>query len=165
MLRRITWLVGFVFIAGMLSFGIASAVEKMMSVQVRKGDIRATPSFLGKILVRLNYGDQVMVLREQGRWNKITAADGSHQGWLHQSSLTPKKIILAAGAADVSKTASSEEVALAGRGFNQQVEDSFRARNRNIDFRWIDRMEQFVVSEADMRKFLKSGRLSPEGGI
>lgn len=165
MLRRLTWFVGSVFIAGMLGFGIAAATEKMMSIQVRKGDIRTTPSFLGKILTRLNYGDRVITYEEQGRWVKIKVPSGSREGWLHSSSLTPKKIILTAGAADVTQTASSEEVALAGKGFNRQVENSFRAQNRDIDFTWIDRMEQIVVSESDMRKFLKAGRLNPEGGV
>ena len=64
----------------------------------------------------------------------------------------------------MNRAASSDEIALAGKGFNKQVEGEFRAKNTNLDFSWIDRMETYVVSQAQMQYFIKAGGLSPEGG-
>jgi hypothetical protein len=84
---------------------------------------------------------------------------------MHSSALTEKKIVFTAGAKDVQTSASSNEVALAGKGFNKQVENEFKGKNPNINYAWIDRMEKFVVSEKQIKQFLKEGELSPEGGF
>ena len=68
---------------------------------------------------------------------------------------------LSAGAADVGKTASGEELAMAGKGFNSRVEADFKNKNRDIDFTWIDKMETLKVSEKQSRAFLKEGGLEP----
>ncbi len=78
--------------------------------------------------------------------------------------LTEKKVVLKPGASDVKKAATNDEIALAGKGFNKQVEGEFKTRNQNIDFIWIDKMEKITVSQSQMQKFLKQGKLYPEGG-
>jgi uncharacterized protein YgiM (DUF1202 family) len=141
-----------------------AAEQQVMSVQVKEGQVRAGPSFLGKIVARLVYGERVAVLGEKGAWFLISLPRNAGQGWMHNSALTRKKIILKAGAANVSQSASSDEIALAGKGFNQQVESEFKAKNPNIDFTWIDRMEKIKITQKEMRQFLEAGRVLPEGG-
>ena len=141
-----------------------AASQKMMSVQVNKGVVRVTPSFLGDVVTQLSYGDRVFVFEEKESWTRIGLSPSAVKGWMHSSALTPKKIVLKAGADDVEVSASSKEIALAGKGFNQQVESEFRAKNANLDFTWIDRMEKCVVSQRQMKQFLKEGELSYEGG-
>ena len=51
-----------------------------MSVQVKTGQVLDTPSFLGKVITRVNYGDRLQVLEHQGDWSKVTAPDGT--SWL-----------------------------------------------------------------------------------
>ena len=145
-------------------FAAYAVVQKMMSVQVKKGAVRSRPSFLGKIIERLQYGDRVQVKGEKRKCLRIGLQSGTGEGWMHASALSKKKIILTAGAEDVSRAASSDEIALAGKGFNKQVEGEFRVKNPNLDFSWIDRMETYVVSQAQMQTFIKAGGLSPEGG-
>lgn len=143
------------------------ASSKTMSVQVKTGQLRATPSFMGKIIANLNYGDQVDVRGEQSGWIKAALKGKSQEGpegWIHSSALTTKRIILQAGAEDVEKAATSDELALAGKGFNEQVEGEFRAKNKDIDFAWIDKMEQQSVSPAQVQAFIQQGELRPEGG-
>ncbi len=147
---------------GLAAFAVGTS---MMSVQVKSGELRLTPSFLGKIVARLYYGDRVYVIEEKGSWQRVGLSAGAAEGWIHASALTPKKIVLQAGDKDVQTAASSDELALAGKGFNQQVESEFKAKNPNLDFAWIDKMETYVVSEKEMKQFLKNGGLSPEGGF
>jgi SH3-like domain-containing protein len=135
-----------------------------MSVQVKNGQIRATPSFLGKLVAPLNYGDRLQVLEQQGDWSKVTAP-GGQTGWVHSSALTKKKIALQAGAQNAQTAASGDEMALAGKGFNSAVEADFKAKNRHIDFTWVDKMEKIKVAPESMQQFLKQGGIQPaEGG-
>lgn len=137
--------------------------EDLMSVQIKEGQLRATPSFLGKVVARIRYGDQVEVLREEGKW--VQARSGRKTGWIHESALTEKKIVLAAGKKDVETAASSDELALAGKGFNADVEKEFKAQNRDIDFTWVDWMEKLTISPKEMVAFLKKGGVqSRQGG-
>ena len=136
----------------------ARAEIKSMSVQVRTGPLRATPSFLGKIVATLNYADTVQVLQEQGEWREVSAA--GRQGWIHQSALSSKKITLKAGSENVNTAASGEELALAGKGFNSDVEADFKKKNQKIDFTWIDRMEKIKIGPQEMLDFLNEGGLA-----
>ena len=42
-------------------FAVFAIEQKMMSIQVKKGAVRSSPSFLGKIVAQLKYGDRVAV--------------------------------------------------------------------------------------------------------
>ena len=142
----------------LVSLGPAMARATEMSVQIQTGQLRETPSFLGRVVTTVEYGNRVTVTSKQGVWSQVTSGDGK-SGWIHESALTRSRIELKAGADDVSRTASGEELALAGKGFNSQVEADFKERNKDIDFTWIDRMESFTVSEKEMITFLKEGGL------
>ena len=145
-------------------FALYAAGTQSMSVQVRKSQIRSSPSYLGKIVASLAYGDRVDVLEQKGAWAQVQKQGSKKKGWMNQSALTPKKIVLKAGDADVAKAASSDEVALAGKGFNKEVEKKFRAKNPKVNFKDVDKMEKKVISQQKMLKFLKQGKLSPQGG-
>lgn len=139
------------------------AQNQRMSVQVQDGKLRSDPSFLGKIIGAVTYGDSVTVLRRQDPWLFVSVKTGL-TGWIHNSALTEKEIALRAGDANVQKTASQREIALAGKGFTPEVEKEYQRRNPNLDFEWVDRMEKMVVSDDEIRQFMKEGKLSPEGG-
>jgi SH3-like domain-containing protein len=161
MWKKITAVASIVMMAGLLP----ASAAKMMSVQVRNGQVRATPSFLGQVVSPVAYGDQVEIVQQQGVWMQVKTSDGK-SGWIHQSALSKKKIVMAAGDEDVKTGASGEELALAGKGFNSDVEASFKAQNKNIDFTWVDKMEKIKISAAEQREFLKEGDVKPaQGGI
>lgn len=142
----------------------SAAPQKTMSVQIKEGQVRSTPSFLGTIVARLSYGDRVEVIQDQGNWKKV-AVRGGAQGWIHTSALSTKSIVLKAGAGNVQTSATSGEIALAGKGFSEEVEKQYKKLNRNLDYAWVDRMERFQVSPEQMQAFLKQGSVAPaEGG-
>jgi uncharacterized protein YgiM (DUF1202 family) len=150
---------------GILFLYIPANAQETLSVQVKEGELRATPSFLGKIVARVAYGDRVTVIEERGAWKKVSLKGGP-QGWMHTSALTTKRIALKAGQTNVQTDATQNELALAGKGFNEQVESSFRKQNKSLDYTWINRMETFKVSPDLMRNFLVQGDVTPpsEGG-
>jgi uncharacterized protein YgiM (DUF1202 family) len=141
---------------------IAAAV-KTMSVQNRKAELRDTPTPFGRVLSSLSYGDKVTVEEQNGPWMKISMAGAS--GWIHSSALTTKRIIMASG--DGAQTAaSSDEVAMAGKGFNPEVEAQFKANHKDIDFKWVDRMEKIVIPPPKIKAFVEAGgqTASSQGG-
>ena len=159
--RRQFWLS--LALAG-IAAGAFAAGAATMSVQVKNGQIRATPSFLGKVVAPLSYGDRVQVLETQNQWMKVSGP-GGQSGWVHNSALTKKTIVMNAGSQDVQTGASGDELALASKGFNSDVEADFKSKNKNIDFTWVNRMEKYKVSPEEMQAFLKEGQVKPsEGG-
>ncbi len=155
------------------------ALGQMMSVQVKNGQLRSSPSFMGKVVVNLKYGDRVFVSDEKGAWVQVELDDEKTRGWIHTSALTIKKISFKAGAEIAKKSVRSNEMALggkamgaggtgivmvAGKGFNQHTEAEFRKRNPDLDFTRIDKMSTHDVPAKEMQQFLKKGALRPEGG-
>jgi len=133
-----------------------------MSIQVREGVLRSSPSFLGAVVTQVSYGERVTVLDSQSGWTKVRA-DGS-SGWIHESALTKKHLTLSAGGADVKTGASSEEMALAGKGFSSEIEAEFKEQNTDVDFTDVDRMEAICITQPEMRRFLDKGGVVPSQG-
>jgi uncharacterized protein YgiM (DUF1202 family) len=149
-------------LAAVLLLAAAAVFAAPMSVIVKETQIRATPSYMSKILVLARYGDRLEVLEKQNGWAKVSLPAGKGQGWVHLSALSTKQVALKAGDAAAAGGASSGEVALAGKGFNKEVEAQYRDETQ-LDFTWIDRMEGFRVSPEQILAFLQAGGL-PQGG-
>lgn len=163
-MARYISLVIFLVALSFLCISATAQTQKTMSVQVKETQLRAKPSYLGKIVVRAPYGARVTILEERGNWKR--AVYGNYRGWVHASSLTTKRIVLTAGKTSQAGTVGQDEIALAGKGFNKEVENRYRANNRNLDYTWINRMEAFDVTLEQVDSFVSEGRLSlgNEGG-
>jgi hypothetical protein len=146
-----------------LSLAAFAASPTYMSVQVKDGVIRATASPFGKPVAKLQYGDLVEVQGTTGAWVQVRGY-GNVQGWLHQNTLTKKKLITGTGTAQANAGASSSEVALAGKGFNSTLEKDLRGKNQSLDFKTMDQMETWKVSDNDSLQFLRDGGVKPQGG-
>lgn len=135
---------------------------EQMNVQVKNGKLRQKPSFLSPLMSgSIRYGQKVHVLEQKGPWSKIRA--GRSTGWIHTSALTDDDIQLQAGSSLASGAASKDEVALAGKGFNSEVENEYKSQNPELQFARIDRMEKDGVSISEIQSFIKEGQLQPEG--
>ena len=69
------------------------------------------------------------------------------------------KIALQAGANDVSRTADTGEMALAGKGFNPEVEKEFR-KNSELNYEDVDQIEHYEVTMRERFSFVRDGGLS-----
>ena len=149
-----TWI-----LAGCLALAATAAwAAQEMSVQVRDGQLRNRGSFLGTVVGTVAYGDRVTVNQTQAGWCEVTIAGKT--GWIHESALTPKKVVLASGTADARAGASGEEVALAGKGFSKEVEAEYKKQNKEIDYTWVDWMGRQTVPSEQLVEFLKQGDLA-----
>ena len=143
---------------GLLATVAQAGLPDRMQVQVREGQLRQTPSFLGRIVARLPFGAPVGLVKEQGAWVEVKA--GPDQGWLHASALNSGRRAGLSAGGEVGSSATSDEVALAGKGFDQTVEEAYRRQNPSLDFTVIDRMDSFLVTPDEMEAFLRLGELS-----
>ena len=137
-----------------------------LNVTVQQTQVRATPSYIGKILAVLAYGDQVTVLDQPANapknWVKVSVEAKKVQGWVNMTALTEKEVKVQSG--DVAHGASSGEVALAGKGFNEDVEKQYKADGQ-LDYTWVDKMVKITVAPENVAAFLQKGGLSTEGGL
>ena len=113
-----------------------SLTGKTMYVTAKTIEIKSSTAFFAETLGTLSYGDPVTVLQEYGKWLQIRSSDQSEvSGWVAAASLTTKRIIVSAG----TTSASANEIALAGKGFNQEVENAYRQNGtlcRNCPGHW-----------------------------
>jgi len=134
---------------------LTALAADQLSVQVRQARLRGRPSYLGPATTEVAYGTRLTLLESRGPWRRLRAPDGS-EGWLHESALTEKKLKLAAGE-NVDTSADSDELALAGKGFNEEVENAFKKDHGDIDYAWVDRMAAWKVSPEEAVRFLAAG--------
>ncbi|MDR0324376.1 MAG: hypothetical protein LBI12_08030 [Treponema sp.] len=106
----------------------------------------------------LAYGDRVTVLRVSGNNVEIrSAANSSLTGWAPRSSFTVNQINQGAVG-----NVSEREQAMAARGFNQEVENTYKTQG-NYNYADVDRVEAITFNAADLRRFLEEGRLAMGG--
>jgi Bacterial SH3 domain len=148
----------------LLVAGLAWAAGQVMNVQVRSSRVRSRPSFLGSTVTEVAYGSQVTVNSHQGPWVQVTVP-GGQAGWLHESALSEEELIMVSGSTEAETGASGEEIALAGKGFNDQVENEYKKNHDDLDYTWVDLMEKMVISPEQAEEFLVAGQVQPaEGG-
>lgn len=128
-------------------------------IQVREAPVREKASSLGKMVGTIPYTTPVTVLEKSGSWARVSCAEPKLSGWISLSAISVKNLGLKAGAGGTNN-ASSNEVALAGKGFNEDVEKEYRSQNASLDFDWVDKMEAIKVSDEELAAFLADG---PEG--
>jgi SH3-like domain-containing protein len=132
-------------------------------VKVRTTSLRNSPKFYASAVTALKAGDGVEKVAAEGDWIQVKTAEGT-VGWIHISALKPKKFNLLAMNQGLKTQATADEVALASKGFNKQVEDSYRARNKSLSFVWVDKMLAIVVPPGQETAFLKEGQLADYRG-
>jgi len=130
-----------------------------MNVQVREAIVRATPNYMGAAAGTVAYGTEVNVAGEEGNWYRIDKPSG----WLPKSALTKHKVAVDPDKKFAGKGTSHDEVALAGKGFNPQVEAQYKKGNADLAaaYNIVDKIEKFDASEAELKSFQAAGKLKP----
>lgn len=137
---------------------------EMANVVVKQGALRSLPSFIGEIITNLSYGQSVEVAQKTNGWARVRVASTGQTGWMHGSALSQRPVTLKSGSLKAGHSATGDELALAGKGFNREVEQQFKAKNPGIDFAWVNTMENFTISDREMQLFLQEGQVTPRGG-
>ena len=127
------------------------------TVKIQSQHIFPRPVFYATPVGELVFGNTVTILEESSDWFRVSTSSGI-TGWVHATSLTGAVLgsgQIGSGSGDVT----SDEIMLAGRGFNSDVENSYRNINPGLHFDVVDQMEAFDVSPEEIYSFLVEGRL------
>ncbi|MBN1595937.1 SH3 domain-containing protein, partial [candidate division FCPU426 bacterium] len=130
-----------------------------------KARLLSRPSAFSSAKATLPYQTAVEVLGREGSYCKVKTARG--QGYVTKLSLADKK---PAYSARLKKDyVSSDEVALATKGFNEQVEAQYRREHAQLPYPEVDKLEKethYADPAAEFKLFRKQGRLGEyqEGG-
>lgn len=140
--------------------GLLWATETL-KVTVKSSRLRKSPKFYSGSLATVQFGESLKKVTEQGDWIQAVTTTGI-KGWIHSSAVAKPTFSLTADRKAQEETA-ADEVALAGKGFNEQVEKEYR-KTANLDYTWVDLMAQITVTEMEMERFLRDGKLGEFGG-
>jgi SH3-like domain-containing protein len=132
-----------------------SLVGKTMYVTAKTIEVKSSTAFFSDTLGTLSYGAPVSILQEYGKWVQVKSSEPPElSGWVSAASLTSKRIISGS-----STSASANEIALAGKGFNQEVENVYR-QNGTLNYEAVDAMEAISIPNRQLFSFLQEGRLA-----
>lgn len=150
------------------AFAAAKAAPKaeVVTVILKRAAVRRDRQFYAPAVAEAAYGEKLAVLGREKDWVKVSA--GTVTGWVHKSAVTAGKVKteekLNAPVPEGFQEGEDEDVALAAKGFNPQVESEYRKKNPGANYAGVDRMEKLGTSEKAVGEFVRDGNLVPRGG-
>jgi len=136
----------------------APQVGDNVAIAVQNQFIYPMPAFYASPTQPVGYGTVVAIDQIDGEWFRISTTDG-RQGWIHQTSATGA-IESGSSGSGASGEVTADEIMLAGRGFNQDIEETYAGDHPELDFSLVNTMESsWKISSEDLYNFLVEGNL------
>ena len=133
--------------------------SEVLSIVVRESKLRASGSHWAAPRADLRYGDVVTVVNPGKSWIEVSVPSGA-QGFVHASAVTSRRVILKAGMNPLDSNVEPTDVVLAGKGFNEDVEDLYKTQEAALDFAFIDRWEKQRPTDEALKNFMTEGGLT-----
>lgn len=144
-----------------LLFSSAVFAEELY-IKVRSTKLRAQPKAWGSAVADLRYGDKLTVVDDgDAAWPRVKSAGGA-QGYVSQSALSNRKIVISTNSNAITQ-ADPSEVVVAGKGFGKSVEQQYAQASTEANFREVDRMERLKISDGEVLNFMRQGQLNIGG--
>jgi replication initiation and membrane attachment protein DnaB len=146
-----------------ITFVIASANSasaETVTVITKQNAIRESCKFFSPVKATVHYNDVLDVISQSGEWYQVSFK--GTQGCIHKSAVEKKSISLSKISGSESQSTSGDEVALAGKGFNPQVESAYKRANPGLNFQAVNTIENYRVSENKLINFIQGGKLNLE---
>lgn len=139
-----------IFIAG-------AAWAASMTVQVREVDVKSQPNYMSSSVGKLGFGSKVETSSEEGSWVRISEPSG----WIPKTSITKRSVDVNTDQKFSGRSASHDETALAGKGFNPQVEAQYKKDNPSMvsAYSKVDWLETQTIPLPVLQLFAASGKL------
>ena len=153
-------------IAAVVSLGLIGPAAEPVSaqggalyLQVREAKLRSQPKHWAPGVAEAVFGEALEEIGRDGDWVRVQSAAGA-RGFLHQSAVTPKVIVLREGVSGAPIQGDLSNIVLAGKGFNRDVEAKFAGDNADLDYALLDRLEARTVAPEDLFRFMREGGLN-----
>ena len=130
------------------------------SVITKENAIREYCKFFAPIKSPVRYNDILDILSPQGDWFKVKYR--SVEGCIHKTAVQQRTVSFTGAPVPGKGTGSVSEgeASLAGKGFNPQVEASYKAKNPQMKYYLVDGIERYEVPDEDIAQFVTSGELN-----
>lgn len=148
----------YIIIGTLLVTTAVSAHAETVTVSVRESAIRADCRFFSPVRAKVRSSDQLTVTAKNGDWYKV--AGKGVNGCIHKSAVQTRSYFFSGESGSGKSSASENEVSLAGKGFNPQVESAYRAKNSDLDFSLVDSVQQYQVTDDSLKRFMEAGGLN-----
>jgi len=153
-----------VLVLAVMTLTLAFAAADILVVKVQTTKLRNGPRYFAQAFLTLSAGAKLEKVSESEGWIQVKTASGL-VGWIHSSAIEIPKFNLLAMNKDMKTQASASEVVLAGKGFNKQVEDSYRAKHGEANFTGVEAMLQIKINLTQVEDFLTKGKLGEFRGV
>jgi hypothetical protein len=152
MKRNLFILLLIVFVTG---FAAAQSAGSTLYVAVKTLTLKSGTGSFDTNKGTLKYGDKVTVVKIDGKFAEVKSdANPAITGWTQTANLSKKQIV-----AGSTSTATAKEMALAGKGFNQETEKNLKNQKKDLNFADVDKTEAIKVNEREVKRFLEEGKL------
>lgn len=159
-MKHATWPLALLALGALLAAG-ASAPDDTVTVTRKTTKLREAKRLFAPAVAELHEGDKLVLEKKEGAWLAVQFKDV--KGWLHETEVSAKPDVHLSGEG-VRETYTSSETSAARKGFNPEVERSYRGKNPSLEaaFRLVDRLQARAVGDDDLRAFLAAGGLLGE---
>ena len=141
---------------GMTNLSVAA---ETVQVTTRENAVRGECRFFAPVKLKVSLGDRLTVKGRKGDWYLVSAK--GINGCIHKSAVEERSFA-ASGRGGSGGGAAADEVSLAGKGFNPQVEAGYRKSAKGLNYAAVDEIVKFTVSEKSLETFvLQGGLLQP----
>jgi len=131
-------------------FFLFSQTGNVRYVSVQGAVLKSSTGFFASKLGNLTLGQEVTLIKDDGKWAQIRA--GNLTGFVPSTSISTRRVVASATGA------SNNEVALAGKGFSQEIEIEYR--KNGLDYSMVDSMEKLTIPDDELLRFVNEGRLA-----
>lgn len=161
-MRKATRVLGLCAVLGLLAADVPQDPGDILTVTRKTTKLRTQKRSFAPAAAELQEGDKLSFQNKEGAW--LAVKFGNVAGWLLQSDVSSNPDVRLSGQG-VRETYSTSETAAAKKGFNPQVEKTYRQNNPDLEkaFALVDQLQARAVSEPELRDFLQAGRLLQEG--
>jgi hypothetical protein len=173
----------------LLVMPLAHSAGESVQVAVRKSALRDKPDFLARRVADAVYTDRLTVIGSEGEWLEVEL--DKKRGWIHGSAVSDSLTSGGGGGSRDAKAGSGggfslpwssgnqaptaadspggryreDEVTLAGKGFNSEVEEQYRRSGKKTDYPALDRIQKSGPDSTTLAAFRDSGELVPRQAV
>ena len=138
-------------------------------VSVKQSIVRDSPSFLAGVVARVGYEQPLTVIDNSKTWWQVGV--NNETGWIHQSavssSLRTSQSAIESFKSDETSNMNqqannmqSDEITLAGKGFNKATEEEYAKGNSSLNYDQVNIMENRSLDNFSASLFAIEGGLT-----
>lgn len=139
-------------------FSSVFAYAETARVITKENAVREECKFFSPVKAKVKYNDSIEIISKEGDWFRVKFK--GVKGCIHKSAIEEKTFRFTGLSGSQAHPASGDEVSLAGKGFNPQVESSYKSKHPELDFKTVDRIGEYKITEEGIKSFIKNGGLN-----